>query len=206
MLFVGLGVGYAAVAGFITIPGVPALLADQVIQPPTRPIATPTPTTSSILEETPSPVLSPDPSSSSTPSPEFTASPAASVSPTPSPTPDATALAKQRDDQRLNVLVPKLQVALKDYQKKHGSYPKSLTYADSWTTLPNTPLKVLVAENFIDALPADPSSDRKIGYRSVDGKSYAITVSLEDTTHPGGVFITDSETGTQLYVYTVSYP
>lgn len=113
---------------------------------------------------------------------------------------------KQRDDERLTTLVPKLQVALKDYQKKNGKYPVSSSYVGSWTHLETSPLKVLVTDGFLEALPIDPLPGRKIGYRSTEGKQYSITVTLEDTSRVGGTFMTDAETGTQLYVYTVSFP
>lgn len=204
-------------AGLITVPGIPALLADQVVPPPTRPIASPSPSASTVagLED-----VTPSPTDLASASPEATATPSTSPAPSPSasaevvtspaatatPTPTAEALAKQRDEQRLTVLVPKLQVALRDYQKKHNKYPISATYNGSWTNLAASPLQVLVAEKFIDQLPLDPLADRKIGYRSTDGKSYTITVTLEDTSRPGGSFVLDSETSLQRYVYTISYP
>lgn len=190
----------------------PALLADEVIDPPTRQISSASPSPEISIEPTvtpavsPSPLVTPLPTESPVASPSPTESPSPAVVSSPSPTPDASTLAKQRDEERLTVLVPKLQVALKDYQKRHGKYPIAATYAESWTNLTTTPLTVLVSGGFIDALPTDPQPDRKIGYRSIDGKSYSITVALEDTSRPGGVFMTDAETGAQRYIYTVTFP
>jgi hypothetical protein len=200
IVFAGVGVVYAGVAGLLTIPGVPALLADEVIQPPARQAVVSTASPESTEPSPGTTAIGTPPTSS--PSPTATESPTAETT----PSLDALTLAKQRDEQRLTVLAPKLQVALKDYQKKHGAYPLATSFAESWTNLSTTPLKVLVDEKYIDALPVDPVAGRKIGYRSVDGKSYVISVTLEDTSRPGGSFVLDSETNQQLYIYTIAFP
>lgn len=221
------GVVYAGLAGFIALPGVPSLLADKqapverqaivfpspeidLFESPSPEVTAssesvspePSPITSAAVVPTPSSIPSPSPALSPAPSPI----PSPSVAPSPSPTPDAKALAVARDKQRLEELIPKLQVALTNYKKKYGKFPISASYDGSWTNEVNTPLKVLVSEKFIDALPQDPQPERRFGYKSVDGKTYTITVTLEDTSRAGGVFGTDPVSNKEVYIYTIYSP
>lgn len=206
------GVAYAGLSGVVAIPGVPTLLADvpvpiasarptispvdYLVSPDESPIASPT----SMVEASSSPEATVSPELASSPS----ASPTSAATSSPSPTPDAKTLAQQHDTELLEKSAPKLQVALKDYKAKHKAYPISTSYSKSWTDLPDTPLKVLVSEGFIDALPIDYAGGR-IGYYSADGATYTITVPLQDTTNPAGHYVTGAD-GKQVYVASLASP
>lgn len=211
------GLGFAAVAGIVTLPGVkPILTADKPIKNPpsarpsqalaspnlpadiaaVSPSPTPTPAASPTL--TPAVTLSPSPSSSPSPSPSSSPSPSASPSPSPeSPPPNPTAT---RDDRRKSDLAS-LQVDLNEYFAKNKKYPLATTFSQGRTDNPTTPLKALIDGGYAEALPLDPTEGYWYGYKSTsNGKSCSLTARLEVKTDPAGQY---NQAKPPIYLYTL---
>lgn len=77
----------------------------------------------------------------------------------------------------------KIKDALKSYYQANQSYPVAQTMDK--TNDPNSVLKVLVP-TYLASLPTDPVATKYYGYTS-DGKTFALTAVLDDTTDPTGV-------------------
>lgn len=224
------GAVYAGVSGVITLPGVPAFLADQNIGRPrpaivnfpspspsvtinssplpvsaTSPAESPVSSQSPAPSPSPSPIASPSPSPSLLPSPSPSPTPSPKTTPTPvkSPSPNPTPdekAAMKKRDEQRKADLATLQVAVEQYKKAKKSYPKSPTFTDSKTYLASSPLAILVP-GYILGLPVDPNNPKRwYGYKSLDGKTYELTANLEDTTDPSGAFPAD---GNNVYLYTL---
>lgn len=187
VIFIIGGVAYAGLSGIITIPGVPALLADKNIASP--PVASPTTDT----------VTTPSPEASEIATPTSTESPTAT-----SPSPDLATLQAQRDEQRSKDLALLMQY-VKEYAKANkGTYPDSSAFRTSWTDDPASPLVKALVPKYTEKLPTDPlleTEKRRYGYKRTDGDC-EITASLENTKNPAAQLSTDPE-GKQVYLITL---